>query len=332
MSLVEVSVIVPVYNVEKYIAACIQSLLLQTFQNFEILVVNDGSSDRSIDIVKTFADERILIFEKENGGLSDARNYGLERAKGKFIYFVDPDDWIEPSLLKDNIEIINQHNLDFVVFGFQKDYYGQNGKLVKSEKVLPRVEAICKGVNVHKIDDYHLSILGYAWNKIYRKSFLDKHHFVFPKGISLVEDIIFNAAVYEVSDKILFNRNCYYHYMIRPVLTLTGMYHEKAFEWLLLKIDAVRDFLTAWDLPENRVNQLISSVYVQGLRFTIHRFFYFNSKDPALMIHILKHNQTVKLIDLYRPDNLKDFAYKLLIKYKFVSLIKILKKKSSLNS
>lgn len=323
---VEVSVIVPVYNVENYIATCIQSLLSQTFQHFEILIINDGSSDRSIDIVTTFSDERILIFEKENGGLSDARNYGLQRAKGNFVCFVDPDDWIEPSLLKDNLEIIKQHNLDFIVFGFHKDYHDQSRKHLKSERLLPGVDAFHKGVNEPIIDEYHLSFLGYAWNKIYRKSFLDKHQFVFPKGISLVEDMIFNSGIYAISDKIVFNRNCYYHYMHRPALTLTSIYHEKSFDWLLLKTDAVREFLTAWQLPNAKVNQLISSVYVQGLRFILYRFYSFNNTDSDFVVSLLNNDQTIKYIALYRPKSIKDQVYKILIKYKITSIIKILYK------
>lgn len=325
MSLVEVSVIVPVYNVEKYIATCIQSILMQTFENYELLVINDGSTDSSIDIAKTFNDERIQIFEKENGGLSDARNYGLERAKGKFIYFIDPDDWIEPSLLKDNLDIIIQNNLEFIVFGFQKEYQDLSGTLIKSEQVLPAIDSYNKGSCEQMIDEYHLSILGYAWNKIYRKSFLDKHQVVFPKGVSLVEDIIYNSSLFTVSDKIQFNRNCYYHYMHRPAFTLTGKYHDKAFEWLLLKIDSIKEFLTSWNLPIDKIDQLIAAVYIQGLRFILDKLYASKNPDPVHIYGLLTSEHTLSMIKKYRAITLKDIVFKLLIKYRFVSILNVLK-------
>ena len=91
-----VSVIVPVYNVEKYVAKCLDSLISQTYDNIQIIIVNDGSSDRSLDIVERYKniDSRVKVYNKKNGGLSDARNTGIKYAEGEFICFVDSDDWV----------------------------------------------------------------------------------------------------------------------------------------------------------------------------------------------------------------------------------------------
>src|SRR5690625_6955531 len=108
----KVSIILPCYNVEKHLAQSIDSVLSQTHSNFELLVVIDGSPDNSKEIAEEYAvkDARITVFDKPNGGLSDARNYGLKKAQGEFIYFMDSDDWIEPDLLKDNLKIIAQED------------------------------------------------------------------------------------------------------------------------------------------------------------------------------------------------------------------------------
>ena len=102
MSAPKVSVIVPVYNVEKYIARCIRSIKKQTFKDFEVLIIDDGSPDKSIDIaVKVIdGDERFTVYHKENGGLSDARNYGIERAKGEYIVLIDSDDYIDSDYIR----------------------------------------------------------------------------------------------------------------------------------------------------------------------------------------------------------------------------------------
>jgi len=134
----KVSIILPVYNVEKYIAKSIQSVLNQTYQDFELLVIIDGSPDNSKQIAESFKDDRITIYEKPNGGLSDARNYGLERAKGEFVYFMDSDDWIEPNLLKDTVCVFEKNEIDFVVFGYFLDNEDLKGNLISTDEILTK--------------------------------------------------------------------------------------------------------------------------------------------------------------------------------------------------
>ena len=132
---VTVSVIVPVYNGEKYIDTCMKCLLAQTYSNIEIILVNDGSKDKSGEICDRYAreNENVKVVHKSNGGLSSARNAGIEASTGEFLYFYDVDDEITPELVKDNVELAQKHNADIVLFCFW--YYVEERKELISNQM-----------------------------------------------------------------------------------------------------------------------------------------------------------------------------------------------------
>lgn len=327
----KVSIILPCYNVEKYLSKSIHSVLGQTYRDFELLVIIDGSPDNSQQIAEQIAhsDSRIQVFEKKNGGLSDARNYGLERAQGEFVYFMDSDDWIEPTLLEENLKTIEDENLDFIVFGYVQDNENTNGDIVNSLKIVPKAKAWVKGEQKITIDDYHLGLLGYAWNKVYRKSFLDLHQFRFQKGISLVEDILFNAPVYTQSNLIRFNQKAYYHYINRPVETLIKQFHFNSFDLKIKKTKALKVFFDIWQVDTKLKNEILGFAVVQGIRYCVHNMFSFKNKltfnDKANYIKTMLHDDmTIQLVRYYKPVSKIDLIYKFLIKHKSYRAIAIL--------
>ncbi len=322
----KISIILPCYNVEAYLAKSIESVLVQIYNDFELLVVIDGSPDNSREIAEQFAktDSRIKVYEKENGGLSDARNYGLERANGEFIYFMDSDDWIEPKLLEDNLKIVEQENLDFVIFGYIQDNEDTIGNIQSSKDIIPKVKQYVKADKQLTIDTHHLGLMGYAWNKIYRKSFLDQHQFRFKKGISLVEDILFNAPIYQISNRIVFNQQTYYHYINRPVMTLMKQFHLNSFELIKMKINVLEGFTKEWQMSNS--NNILAVALVQGIRYCIHNLFSFknqlNFNEKIDFIKVMVSDQlTRKKINQYNAISLADKLYKFCIKNKLVSLI-----------
>lgn len=115
-----ISVVVPVYNVEKYLPKCLDSLLAQTWQNFELILVDDGSPDGSWNIMRDYAarDSRVRIFKKENGGVSSARNFGMDEARGEYLGFVDPDDWVSPHYLEWMVEAMQEQGVRMVLVDF----------------------------------------------------------------------------------------------------------------------------------------------------------------------------------------------------------------------
>ena len=112
-----ISIIVPIYKVEKYIAKCIESLIEQTYSTYEIILVNDGSTDNSLEICNSFKkrDKRIKVYTKENGGLSDARNYGLKKAVGSYICFIDSDDWVDNDFIEVLYNLLKKNKCDISI-------------------------------------------------------------------------------------------------------------------------------------------------------------------------------------------------------------------------
>ena len=199
----EVSVIVPVYNVEKYLEKCLNSLVNQTLENIEIIIVNDGTKDNSEEIIKKFIEkypQKIVYLKKENGGLSDARNYGMPYAKGEYIAFLDSDDYVEKDIYKEMYELAKKENSDMVECDFLWEYpnkiredIGQvyNGK----REMLEKVRVV-------------------AWNKLIRRSILEKTQIQFSKGLRY-EDVEFTYKLIPHLNKVSFLKKPYIHYIQR---------------------------------------------------------------------------------------------------------------------
>jgi len=136
----QISVIMPAYNVDRYVRRAVQSLQNQTFEDFELLVVDDGSTDRTGQILDTLQDRdfRITVFHRENGGAPAARNYALDRARGRYVMFMDADDWAEKTMLADMLAFAESNHLELAVSGFYIDtYYGGNGEYTTEVKACP---------------------------------------------------------------------------------------------------------------------------------------------------------------------------------------------------
>lgn len=325
----KISIILPCYNVEQFVGKSIQSVLNQTWTDFELLVVIDGSPDNSKAIASSFRDSRISVYEKENGGLSDARNYGIDRATGDFIYFMDSDDWIEPTLLEDNVKIMEEEALDLVVFGYYQDNENKVGKIESSIKFVPKVHAYHKNDPHLDIDPNHLGILGYAWNKLYRKSFLDEHKFRFPKGISLVEDILFNAALFSHCDHIRFNRKAYYHYINREEETIMKTFHENSFELNKMKITVLKEWFEEWEVQNQ--DKLLAQALIRGIRYCIHNMFAYKNQlsfgeKHQFIASMYSDSMTRKYIDGYSPNSSQSVVYKQLIKHRLSLITSLISK------
>ena len=191
------SVIVPVYNVEKYLARCLESILDQDLDSnlYEVIIVNDGSPDRCLEIANSFQKKynNILVVTQENGGVSSARNTGIKQAVGKYIYFIDPDDYIEKNVFKWLLEIQELYALDFLGFKtthtILSDY---NVKIDFDRNVIPQVQEkmVCNGVDFISNNNF----LNGPWWYIFRKDLLDNNELLFEKG-RMLEDGIFTVEL-----------------------------------------------------------------------------------------------------------------------------------------
>lgn len=192
-----VSVIIPVYNVEKYLRQCLDSVLNQTYTNYEVIMVDDGSTDLSGMICDEYAekDSRFRVIHKENGGLSIARNTGYDASRGEYIYYIDSDDWIESKTLEQLVQKASDTNADFVFFDGKSFEDSDKGYNVKQGYIRKRQYDIGSGIAVfdelQKSKDFKSAIPTYLW----KKSFLEKNKMSFYPGI-LYEDMIYSFEVY----------------------------------------------------------------------------------------------------------------------------------------
>lgn len=186
-----VSIIVPVYNAEKYLTECIESILKQDYHNIELILVNDGSSDRSLDICRKYEGDNIVVIDKRNEGVSIARNIGLSRAQGFYVGFVDSDDRIPNNAISTLVSAIEKDCGDYVVGQFSYDY---DGKLISHNLRLQSGKYQRDELLTKFIDDGTLSgfLLGSACCGLYKKNILDNFHIVFNSKIKLNEDGLFN--------------------------------------------------------------------------------------------------------------------------------------------
>lgn len=200
MENIKFSLIIPTYNVEKYIEKCIRSIIEQNYDNYEIIIVNDGSTDKSIDVINKINNKKIQIFNKKNGGLSSARNYGLTKATGDYIWFIDGDDYIEPGSLKKLNNIIQKEKYDCICFEYN---------IVKNDVKIPEIDK----KNNYNEKDFPLIAVS-ACTKIFNRKFFVNNSFKFYEGI-LFEDLELIPYVLCISKNIYFLEEQLYNYVQR---------------------------------------------------------------------------------------------------------------------
>lgn len=210
----KISIIVPVYNCEKYIGTCIESIQGQTYQNLEIILVNDGSKDGSGEICRSYVvhDARIQYIEQENQGVSAARNHGIKKATGTFVMFVDADD----TITNDACEKLAGHiteGSDLILCGFKRMFY-RGEHLVSQYDVLPECKNLTDQETLGKYFGrlYETTLLTSVWAKMYRKQALERHMPVFQEDLALGEDALFNLKFLKDCGNIAVENSALYVY------------------------------------------------------------------------------------------------------------------------
>lgn len=195
MTKINVSVIVPVYNVEKYIQRCVDSILNQTFKNFELILVNDGSTDNSLKMLEKYKNnKKVKIYSQENQGPAIARNYGISVSKGKYVMFIDSDDYIDSNYIESYYQNINENNYDIVIGGYKR---------VVGDKI--------QFVQKLKSEEFSKYIVTGPYCRIIKKEFLQKNNINFLNTNSS-EDVYFNLMIYNKTNKIGIIDNTGYYY------------------------------------------------------------------------------------------------------------------------
>lgn len=241
----DVSIIMPVYNVAEHLPRAIESALSQKNGVCEIILVNDGSTDASGKICDDYAQKEpllISVIHQENKGSGPARNAGLEKAKGDYIYFADPDDYFDAYLIADNSKLAKKKQSDCVVFGYTQEKAGDPTNRDIHLPNLPQMDSQ-EDIRTHFRNIYHFS--PYAlWNKLYRKAFLQKNGIRFGTQ-KQGQDALFNIEVYKHIRSIAVNRKAYYHYVSHKG-SAVNRYRSNRFEMEKNIASSFEDLIEEW--------------------------------------------------------------------------------------
>lgn len=240
-----VSIIVPVYNTENYLSQCVDSLRVQTYKHLEIILVNDGSTDRCPAICDSYAlqDDRIRVIHKENGGVSSSREIGISAASGDYILFVDSDDWIDPETVLACVESAQASQSGCVMFGYTREYPGKSLNSLLFEKDFSYDEHLSEekihrrivgpmGKELHspqRMDNFST-----VWGKLYRADIARRGHIINERIIGTSEDTVFNLYALDCC-RISYINRCYYHYRKNNPASISSAYKpDLAGKWDIL--------------------------------------------------------------------------------------------------
>lgn len=221
-----VTIIIPVYNVRDYVKDCINSVCNQTYKNIQIIIVNDGSTDGVEPILQEYEqeDSRVQVIHKKNGGLSSARNTGLDNAIGEYISFIDSDDLIPSNFIENLISVLSQNSVDIAVCGIQRFFDEDPTKrypFMPLKQGLYDSESYISKILLHKVDNS-------AWNKIYRRNLISDSRFT--EGI-INEDFPFIMELLNKTKNIYYTHSTYYEYRIREG-SITATINPKIFDFV----------------------------------------------------------------------------------------------------
>lgn len=255
--MVKISIVIPVYNAEKYLRQCLDSLIGQTLKNIEIICVNDGSKDNSLEILREYKnkDSRIVIIDQINQGVSVARNNALKIAKGEYIGFVDSDDWVDADFFEKLYYSAIKNDCDIAVGGIAWNF--TSGELDFIDLKFKKSKIFNKTPDKYKIT--RVAKAAYIWNKIYKKELFEKLKLEFEPGICY-EDMMFSHIILHESEKLVTVPNTFYHYRANPLSLVHNDTPEK-------KLDFKNEILKTIDyVKKNKIKVNIAKYYPQNTK------------------------------------------------------------------
>ena len=269
--MIKVSIVVPVYNVEKYLAKCLDSLINQTLKEIEIICINDGSRDKSLSILREYSnkDSRIVVIDKENEGQAIARNIGIERASGEYLGFVDSDDWVDLDYFEKLYNSAKKYNADIACAGYKRAKKNKSS-IRKSYEA----ELLCKNIN-DKVRLDNVPADNYIWNKIYkRKVWLDKK-IKFDSGRYFEDIALVIKILHQFGDMIIVS-DTYYNYRLNPNSTVMqkSFKHSRDYNWAFNELYEYAE--------KNNININISNIikkkeYYKVFNITLLKIYYYEN-------------------------------------------------------
>ena len=266
----KISIIVPVYNTEKYLPRCIDSILGQSFADFELLLIDDGSTDESGAICDAYAkkDDRVRVFHQPNKGVSAARNVGLKYATGDWIFFPDSDDIVMPDAFEFMMKLLDEQT-DYLMVGYQ--VYDEDGNCTysvadKKQLTKTRDEAL---MEMFSPTDYRYQ--GYLWNKLFKASIIKEHNISFVQGIKFNEDRLFNVEyLCHTNGDVAYTTSPVYQYIERPTSAMASLTQRftPAFITDLEAFVKMRKVLLKTQIPKD-----IIAAHADAMYYSVNRYY-----------------------------------------------------------
>lgn len=295
----KISVIIPIYNVEKYLSKCIDSVISQTYSNLEIILVNDGSTDSSGRICDEYEklDKRVKVIHKENGGLSDARNYGIEASTGDYIAFLDSDDWADKKLYMTLYKNIKKNHADISICNFKKYYSDKD--IEKQE--LNEVKCYSNIEALERLYCNDAVIMVVAWNKLYKRKVIGDLRF--PVG-KIHEDEYLTPMIIYNANKISYINNELIYYRQRENSIMNKKFNVKRLDYLYVLESRMKFF------KENMLDELYEKNVCTYLEKVMEFYFLIKNSEIENKKSIMKKlknklSNLNKNLDINLPKNLK---------------------------
>lgn len=280
-----ISIITPVYKVEKYLEKCINSILKQTFLDFELFIIDDGSPDNCGKIADNYAkkDSRVHVIHKENGGAPSARNAGIKEATGKYFYFPDSDDWLEEDYIQQLYDLAEKTNAQMIVSGYTMEYYENNSE--QSYKVAVKEKLLLSQNEIrHNLHNYFDNMMmAVPWNKLYRADYIKKYKLLFPN--LKWDDLHFNMDVIMDIESIAISSSSGYHFFrsrqgSETTTVFDGMLYKKRQEqfWHIMKV------YKYWKINDDDILSVIYGYYAARLVQCIQEIAVSGDKNKKILI------------------------------------------------
>lgn len=294
--------IVPVYNVELYIERCINSLINQTYFDFEIILIDDGSTDNSPQICDNYMseDQRIKVIHKKNGGLSDARNIGIKEAKGEYLIFVDSDDYIKNDTCERICKLIDYNGKVDVIVGEADEIHPNKVSYQKHTNL--KENFIYTNKEYIKLSCQKKQFYMPAWINIYKRSFITKNELYFEKGL-IHEDMEWSPRVFLAAQKIIYLKNPFYFYIIRDgsITRSTNMIKNK--EHLLFILDKLYHLFS--EINDIELKEVLNGFLIQQYLSIMGKYSIDKKEDNINLKLTFTSKYKLENIDLFKSMILK---------------------------